>query len=68
MPDYPAMHHLMLHIALVSADAATDAARLIAVGASHVENVLPPDGSVLIMLRDPWGIALQLCQRASALR
>ena len=23
-----------------------------------------PDGSMLIMLRDPWGVALQLCQRS----
>lgn len=68
VPDYPAMHHLVLHVAFLSADAAADAARLIAAGASHVEDVLPADGSVLIMLRDPWGLALQFCQRASALR
>jgi hypothetical protein len=23
-----------------------------------------PDGSRLIMMRDPWGVPLQLCQRA----
>lgn len=64
VPDYRAMHHLVLHLAFSSADSATDAARLLAAGASFAEEVLPPDGSRLIMLRDPWGIALQLCQRA----
>lgn len=67
LPDYGAMHHLVLHLAFVSADARTDAARLLAAGATHVEDVLPPDGSVLVMLRDPWGLALQLCQRATPL-
>jgi len=26
-----------------------------------------PDGSRLLMLRDPWGLALQLCARATPL-
>lgn len=67
VPDYRAMHHLILHLAFKSSDADADAARLIAVGATHVEDVRPPDGSVLIMLRDPWGLALQICQRATPL-
>lgn len=67
VPDYRAMHHLVFHLAFKSPDAVRDASRLIAAGASHVEDVLPPDGSVLVMLRDPWGIALQLCQRATPL-
>ena len=24
-----------------------------------------PDGSILIMMRDPWGVPLQLCQRTN---
>jgi glyoxylase I family protein len=23
-----------------------------------------PDGSSLVMMRDPWGVALQFCQRS----
>jgi glyoxylase I family protein len=65
LPDYAAMHHLELHLAFSSADAVADAARLLAAGATHVEEVHPPDGSLLIMLRDPWGLALQVCQRAT---
>ena len=65
VPDYATMHHLELHLAFASADAAADSARLLAAGATHVEDVHPPDGSLLIMLRDPWGLALQVCQRAT---
>jgi glyoxylase I family protein len=68
VPDYRALHPLVLHLAFISTDAAADTARLLAAGASHVEDVRPADGSVLVMLRDPWGIALQLCQRTTPLR
>jgi glyoxylase I family protein len=63
-PDYAQQHPLVFHFAVVSADSAADEARLIAAGAtlSHVDKL--PDGSRLAMLRDPWGVALQLCQRA----
>ena len=63
VPDYPAMDPLILHLALVSADPVIDSARLIAAGASHVTDVHLADGSHLAMLRDPWGLALQLCRR-----
>ena len=53
-----------LHLALVSDDAEADAARLTSAGATLVEWVRPDDGSHIAMLRDPWGIAWQLCQRA----
>jgi len=67
IPDYGAMHPLVLHIAFQSLDADADRARLLAAGAVFVEAVLPPDGSKLLMLRDPWGLALQICQRARPL-
>ena len=41
----------------------TDRARLEAAGATFAEEVHLPDGSHLVMLRDPWGLALQLCKR-----
>ncbi|HEX2100632.1 MAG TPA: VOC family protein [Candidatus Synoicihabitans sp.] len=67
VPDYAAMHHLVFHFAVVSDDAPNDAARLERAGATLVEEVAPPDGSRLFMLRDPWGICVQLCQRAMPL-
>ena len=64
VPDYTAMHPLELHIALVVDDAMAESQRLAAAGARQVDEVRKPDGSILLMLRDPWGLALQLCQRA----
>ncbi|TVR40123.1 MAG: VOC family protein [Planctomycetota bacterium] len=63
-PDPGARHHSELHLALHSSDAVADTQRLCAAGASHVEWVHPDDGSCISMLRDPWGLAWQLCQRA----
>lgn len=62
-PDYAAQHPLVFHIALVSADARADLARLQRAGATFFIEDPQPDGSVLIMARDPWGVPLQLCQR-----
>lgn len=67
VPDYRQMNPLLFHLAFASADPAADAARLIAAGAVWVEEVRLPDGSHLVMLRDPWGVALQLCRRTSPL-
>ena len=67
VPDYRKMDPLLFHLALASADPAADAARLVSAGAVVVEEIRLPDGSHLVMLRDPWGVALQLCQRARSL-
>jgi hypothetical protein len=55
----------MFHVAVVARDARTERARLEAAGATLFLEDPQPDGSLLIMLRDPWGVPLQLCQRAS---
>jgi glyoxylase I family protein len=61
--DFGAAHPLTFHFAVVARDARHERARLEKAGATFfVEDVLP-DGSVLIMMRDPWGVPLQLCQR-----
>ena len=67
IPDYRSMHPLRLHVAFAAAD--PDAAReaLIVAGASLVDDTKREDGTRLIMLRDPWGLALQLCKRATPL-
>lgn len=62
-PDYGAMHPLSFHLAFVASDATATMRRLEAAGARvFVEETLP-DGSLLVMMRDPWGVPLQLCQR-----
>ncbi len=66
MPDYRAMHPLMLHIAWVSDDLPADRARLMAAGATAFDEITTtPTGDKLAMLRDPWGLAIQLAQRAT---
>ncbi len=62
--EFKNLNPLAVHLALVSEDPALDKARLIAAGASEVTDDILPDGSHLVMLRDPWGICLQLCKRA----
>ena len=61
--DYKSRHPLEFHIAFVATDARAERARLEKAGATFfVEET--PDGSVLIMMRDPWGVPLQFCQRS----
>lgn len=63
VPDYPAADPLTFHIAVVSPDAAADRARLEDAGATLAREEPQGDGSLLVMMRDPWGVPLQLCQR-----
>lgn len=62
--EFEAQHQLTFHIAFISEDAESDKQRLLQEGASLVEEVKLDNGSHLVMLRDPWGIPLQLCQRS----
>jgi glyoxylase I family protein len=64
VPAYARMNPLLLHIAFISDDPEADLARLTAAGATFADDVHPPDGSRIITLRDPWGLAIQLCRRA----
>jgi glyoxylase I family protein len=63
IPDYAATHPLCFHIAFVAADAKAVSARLEQAGAAVFIEETTPDGTLLIMMRDPWGVPLQLCQR-----
>lgn len=67
VPDYRSMDPLLFHLALKSSDAAADAKRLAAAGATIVDETRLPDHSLLVMLRDPWGVPLQVCQRSAPL-
>ena len=64
VPDYAAMHPLRFHIAFATTDPDASRAALLAAGATAVDDQTTADGSRLIMLRDPWGLPLQLCKRA----
>jgi catechol 2,3-dioxygenase-like lactoylglutathione lyase family enzyme len=67
IPAYATMHPLRLHVAFAADDppAARDA--LLEAGATFVDEQHLPDGSHLMMLRDPWGLALQLAKRTQPL-
>jgi len=67
IPDYAAQSPSQFHLAFVSADPAGDCDRLLAAGATHVEDVHLPDGGYLIAMRDPWGLAIQLARRGRAM-
>jgi len=61
--DFKTKHPLTFHMAFVSQNAEKDKIRLLDKGARFVEEITKEDGSHLVMLRDPWGIPLQLCHR-----
>ena len=64
VPDYAQMNPLLLHLAFVSVDPEADKSRLLEAGATCVKDEQLADGSRLIMMRDPWGLSIQLCKRA----
>src|SRR5689334_9298000 len=59
IPDYAAQHQLRMHFAFAVKDARAESARLQKAGAALVVEEPQPDGSMLIMLRDPWGVPVQ---------
>ena len=61
--NFKTKHPLSFHMAFVSQNAEKDKTRLLDKGASYVEEITKEDGSHLVMLRDPWGMPLQLCHR-----
>jgi uncharacterized glyoxalase superfamily protein PhnB len=66
VPDYEKMDPLLVHLAFISDAPAADRGRLVKAGAKVVEDFMTsPAGDQLVMLRDPWGIALQLVKRAA---
>lgn len=68
VPDYRETDALQLHVAFVSRDVAADRSRLLSAGATPVGEIQQTAaGDTLAMLRDPWGFAIQLVQRATAM-
>lgn len=63
VPLYREMNPLLVHLAFVSENPDQDSQRIQQAGATLVSDQKLEDGSHLVMLRDPWGLALQLCKR-----
>jgi catechol 2,3-dioxygenase-like lactoylglutathione lyase family enzyme len=64
VPDYQAVDPLTVHIAFTVGDVMTERARLIAAGATPAGDLQTNDaGDSFAMIRDPWGIPLQLMRR-----
>lgn len=64
VPDYRKMHHLEFHFAFKTDEAESAKNKLLNLNCVLVEELKKDDGTHIIMMRDPWGLALQLCQRA----
>ncbi|WP_154854368.1 VOC family protein [Cyclobacterium xiamenense] len=62
--EFAKLDPLMLHLAFVSEDPEQEKSRLVAAGAVLVSDDTLADGTRLLMLRDPWGLAIQFCKRA----
>lgn len=65
VPPYRDMDPLLVHLAFVSENPDEDCERLQQAGANLITDLKLEDGSHLIMMRDPWGLALQLCKRGT---
>lgn len=63
IPDYANQDPLVLHLAFAVDDMTATKEKLLAAGATEVSDATLPNGTRLVMLRDPWGIALQLTAR-----
>ena len=65
IPDHSTEHPLRFHFAFAVSEPAALKEKLVLAGASVVEELRLDDGSHLIMMRDPWGVPLQLCKRGN---
>ena len=65
VPDYRATDPLIIHLAFEADDIEATRERLIKAGATHDSDIeVTPAGDKVTMLRDPWGLPLQLVKRA----
>jgi catechol 2,3-dioxygenase-like lactoylglutathione lyase family enzyme len=67
VPDYASMDPALLHVAFVCEDVPATVARLTAAGAVLLSGPEILGEDELAMLRDPWGLAIQLAKRKSAM-
>lgn len=65
IPDYATSHPLVLHLAFATDDPAGACDALLGAGCTIAEDLRQtPAGDTLVMMRDPFGFAIQLCKRA----
>jgi glyoxylase I family protein len=65
VPDYWKADPLLMHVAYVSDNPAADRDRLVRAGAVVADELMTtPSGDAIVMLRDPWGVPIQLVKRA----
>lgn len=62
-PNYVRIHPLQFHVTFAVGDAGKTRQQLLAAGASLENDQTLDDGTRIVMLRDPWSVPLQLCQR-----
>lgn len=63
--DFPNTHVMAMHLALVSQDVAADVERLAKAGGKLEGEITTfPNGDCYAMVRDPWGVTLQLVSRS----
>ncbi|MCY2928944.1 MAG: VOC family protein [Planctomycetota bacterium] len=71
VPEYGAWEAGRFHVAFASDDVKADAARLVGAGGrleGALDEIKPTEaGDVFAIVRDPWGIAVQLVCRAKPL-
>lgn len=63
--NFSGNHPLLFHFAVVAKNAIAERQRLEKAGATLLTEETLPDGTLLVMMRDPWSVPLQLCQRAT---
>jgi catechol 2,3-dioxygenase-like lactoylglutathione lyase family enzyme len=67
-PDYARMDPLLLHLAFAVGDVARERTRLLAAGArKEGEVAVTETGDTIAVVRDPWGLAIQLVKRSRPL-
>lgn len=67
IPDYASQDPLVLHIAFAVNGIESAKSHILGAGATLVSQQQMANGTVIVMLRDPWGLALQLVQRGAPL-
>lgn len=67
IPEYASKHQLEFHFAFKTDNTEKEKQRLLKAGCTFIEEFRPEEGTHIAMLRDPWGLALQVCQRAKSL-
>lgn len=64
VPNYHELHPFVFHLAFATDDVGGTRGRLVGAGATpEGEITVTPAGDELAMLRDPWGLPLQILKR-----